>query len=793
MQYNTDPTRCVEARNDDAVNAPVMPVPAEKHVLFKKSNNGPEHTGERADETGTGPITDYSAFLVSKRTVAAPRGIEVPLDAIHPALFPFQKTLVQWALKKGRAAVFADTGLGKTFISVECARLAWQRTLILAPLSVARQTVNEARKIGVDVHYTRSGDDLHQINITNYEMLSHFNPDDFGMVILDESSILKSLAGKTRDLLIEMFADTPYRLAFTATPAPNDITEIANHAEFLGIMTRVEMLAMFFIHDSDTTAHGGWRLKGHATEAFYRWMASWSMSIKKPSDIGFSDEGYILPELHTEPVIVRTEYRPEDQLFFSGLKGITDRSRARRGTIDDRVASAVELVQSNDEQWILWCGMNSESSALKKAIPGSIEIVGSDSPDKKIASIEAFQEGRARVLVTKASIAGFGINLQNCHNMAFIGLSDSFEDYYQCIRRCYRFGQQHPVNAYIILSDIEQEVYANVQRKEQEAQRMSGQLIEHVQAFERAEIENVASRDEYHTDTIQNDDYKIMLGDSCERMAEIADNSVDLSVFSPPFQALYTYSSTERDLGNSRSAEEFYEHFNYIIDHLLRVTKPGRNACVHVQQIAASLIHDGFIGLKDFRGDVIRAFSARGWVYYGEVCIDKNPQVQAIRSHAKGLAFAQKNKDSSWSRPAFADYILVFRKPGENTVPVKTDISNEEWIEWARPVWYGIKETETLNAAEGRDDRDERHVCPLQLGTIERCVRLWSNPGETVFSPFMGIGSEGYESLRHGRKFIGIELKESYFRTARRNLDRIINKRDQDTLWSAELIEVAGD
>lgn len=738
-----------------------------------------------------GHSQNYHEFLQTKRATAPTSGIEVALSDIHPMLFPFQKVQVQWALRKGRAAIFDDAGLGKTFISLEWARLTGQCTLIVAPLSVARQTVNEARKIAIDVHYTRSGQDIiNGINITNYEMLSHFDPADFGAVVLDESGILKSMASVTREALIDMFADTPYRLCCTATPAPNDITEIANHAEFLGIMTRVEMLAMFFVHDSDTTAHGGWRLKGHAHDAFYQWMASWSMSVKKPSDIGFDDTGYILPTLSIDPVIVSANYTPEGQLFFTGLKGITDRSRARRATISERVQAAVDLVQSTNEQWILWCGMNNESTALARAIPESIEITGSDDPDTKKNALEQFQDGKYRVLITKSKIAGFGINLQNCHHMAFVGIGDSYESYYQCIRRCYRFGQQHPVNVKIILSDIEQEIYTNVQRKEQEAEQMSKQLIEHVQAFERAEIEQSQEQSEYTTRTIENEHYKLMLGDSCERMAEIPDESVDLSVFSPPFQSLYTYSPTERDLGNSRSAEEFYEHFTYIIDHLIRVTKPGRDCCVHVQQIAASLIHDGFIGLKDFRGDVIRAFIAQGWVYYGEVCIDKNPQVQAIRSHAKGLAFSQKNKDSSWSRPAFADYILVFRKPGENAVPVKTDITNEEWIDWARPVWYGIKETETLNAAEGRAEKDERHVCPLQLGTIERCIRLWSNPGETVLSPFCGIGSEGYQAIKFGRKFIGIELKESYWRTARKNLDRIIRQNAQTTLWDAEEVQV---
>ena len=727
---------------------------------------------------------DYSTFLQTKRMVAPTAGIEVALTDIHTSLFPFQRHLVQWALRKGRAALFADTGLGKSFMQVEWARLTGQRVLILAPLSVARQTVNEARKIGVEVHYTRSGNDLIDgINITNYEMLEHFDADDFGAIVLDESSILKSLDGKIRTKVIESFRSVPLKLCCTATPAPNDVAELANHAEFLGVMSRTEMLAMFFVHDSDTGSGSGWRLKKHAEEPFYRWLASWSMSVKKPSDIGFDDTGYILPALHTEPVIVATDYAPTDQLFFTGLKGIQGRNKARKGTIEARVQQAVDLVQSNNEQWILWCGMNDESAALARAIPDSVEIVGSDSPDAKIAAIEDFQARKVRILITKPKIAGFGINLQNCHNMAFIGLSDSFEAYYQCVRRCYRFGQQHPVNAYIILSEIEQEVYANVMRKEQEAKLMSDRLIDCVKNAEQEELAQAEKKQEYTTQTIKRDQYTLMLGDSCERMAEVADNSVDLSVFSPPFQSLYTYSPTERDLGNSRTPDEFYKHFSYIIDETLRVTKPGRNCCVHVQQVAASLVNDGFIGLKDFRGEVIQSFVERGWVYHGEVCIDKNPQAQAIRTKAKGLLFVQLRKDASWMRPGLADYILVFRKPGENVVPIHPDMTNEEWIEWAHPVWYGIRESDTLNVAEGRDADDERHVCPLQLGTIERCVRLWSNPGETVFSPFAGIGSEGYEALKRGRKFIGIELKPSYFRAAQKNLDRIIKKSTQATLF----------
>jgi len=447
-------------------------------------------------------MQDYQEFLETKRLMTVESGIEIPEDAIHPRLFPFQRALVKWALRKGRAALFADTGLGKTSMQLEFARLTGMRSLIIAPLSVARQTVSEAKKIDLVAHYTRSGEDLIPgINITNYEMIHHFNAADFGAVILDESSILKTVESKTKTLLIEMFATTPYKLCCTATPAPNDVAEIANHAEFLGAMSRTEMLSTYFVHDSDETAHAGWRLKKHAVDPFYRWMASWSMSIKKPSDLGFDDTGYILPELSVKPVIVSTDYTPEGKLFYTGLKGIQDRSQARTGTIEERVQKTVEMVQGSDEQWILWCGRNTESTMLRKSIPESVEVVGSDSPDKKIKAIEAFQDGRVRVLITKASIAGFGINLQNCHNMAFVGIGDSFEDYYQCIRRCWRFGQEHPVSVSIVISEIEQEIYANVMRKEREAKIMSDQLIGHVQAYEQEELGSAPKEYEYNSVT----------------------------------------------------------------------------------------------------------------------------------------------------------------------------------------------------------------------------------------------------------------------------------------------------
>jgi DNA modification methylase len=283
--------------------------------------------------------------------------------------------------------------------------------------------------------------------------------------------------------------------------------------------------------------------------------------------------------------------------------------------------------------------------------------------------------------------------------------------------------------------------------------------------------------------------WTLVNGDSCEQLPTLAADSVDLSVYSPPFMSLYTYTASEHDIGNCSTEAEFFEHFGFLQRELLRVTKPGRLTCCHVAQVPAMLARDGYIGMKDFRGKTIVAFEENGWIYQGEACIDKDPQAQAIRTHSKGLLFVQLRKDASWLRPAMADYILVFRKPGENAVAIKPDLTHEEWIEWARPIWYGISESDTLQAAPARENEDERHICPLQLGTIERCIRLWSNPGELVLSPFAGIGSEGYEAVRLGRRYWGCELKPSYARVAVRNLQTADTLKTQGGLFDAEAAE----
>lgn len=742
-------------------------------------------------------MENYNDFIKSKGTRNKAIGVVINKNLINNKLFQFQKDVCLWALKKGRAAIFLDTGLGKTFIQIEWARLISKKTLIIAPLSVARQTIREAKKIDVDVIYVRHQSEVNgnQIYITNYEMIEEFDAAEFDAVVLDESSILKSIDGKTRRKLIDMFRETPYKLACTATPAPNDQSEIGNHAEFLGICNMNEMLAMFFVHANKVseialedgrvlkTKQAGsngqeWRLKNHARSKFYEWMASWSMSLRKPSDLGYADDGYILPELNINPIFIDVDYVPDGQIFFTGLSGIQDRHRVRKVTLKDRVRAAADLVNVSEEQWLIWCGLNEEGDALEKSIPGSVQVKGQDDTEHKIISIQSFQDNNNRVLITKPKIAGFGMNFQNAHNMIFVGLGDSWETYYQCIRRQWRFGQTKPVNVYIVLSEAEREIYDNVKQKEAIANRMTNELIALVKDYEKEEIIGDGSNDfdfTYKERTVETKNFKAMLGDSCIRMKELESGSIDLSVYSPPFADLYTYSASELDLGNSHNWDEFFSHYDYIIRELLRITKQGRLTCVHTADIPAMSTRDGYIGMRDFPGAVILAYEKAGWIFVGRAIVAKNPQAQAIRTKAKALLFTQLRKDSSESRPAILDQILIFKKPGDNLVPVTPvengEIDNEKWIDWAGGIWLGIHESDTLQYTTARDINDEKHICPLQLGTIERCIKLYSNPGEVVFTPFMGIGSEAYQAIKFGRKAIGIELKESYYNIAIKNLE----------------------
>lgn len=418
-------------------------------------------------------MTTYADFLASKRRTVGAVGPAVDAGDLHPSLFDFQRAITTWAVRKGRAAVLADTGLGKTRVQLEWARHVAPRVLILAPLTVARQTAREAEAVDMDVPYVRSPDAAKGpgVWITNYEMAHHFDPDDWDGVVLDESSILKNVDGKTRRHLTATFGRVKYRLACTATPAPNDVGELTNHAEYLGAMSRRDMLASFFIHDD-----AGWRLKGHARKPLFEWMASWAVALRHPSDLGYSDEGYRLPPLriHAQPVEVYVD--APGRLFATELGGIGGRAAVRRATLDARLERAASLAEAPG-QHIIWCGLNDEADGVAKLVDGAVNVPGSWAPEAKAEALEAFQDEQLRVLVSKPSVCGFGMNFQQCASMVFLGLSDSFEAYYQCIRRCWRFGQARPVDVHIVVSELEQEIVENVRRKEQEASRMTADLV----------------------------------------------------------------------------------------------------------------------------------------------------------------------------------------------------------------------------------------------------------------------------------------------------------------------------
>jgi superfamily II DNA or RNA helicase len=438
----------------------------------------------------------YTAFLADKVKLGNRTGIDIDPGDLHPMLKPHQRALTAWAVRKGTAAIFADTGLGKSFMQLEWARAIDKRTLFLAPLSVARQTVREAAKLDMPLAYARRQSDAERFTITNYEMVEHFDLDAFGAVVLDESSILKATEGVYRNKLNAAFARTPFRLCCTATPAPNDIQELTNHSEFLGVMRRRDVLAIYFLHASDDARASGWRLKGHARVPFYRWLASWAMSLKRPSDLGFPDDGYILPPLSVQPIVVPSDYVTPGKLF-AHMKGITDRSAVRHGTLRNRVnAAASRISEEPAEPWIAWVGLNDEAEALVGELGSrAVEVKGSDSPERKAELLEGFIAGHTRILVTKTRIAGFGMNFQHCARQVFVGINDSYEQYYQAIRRSWRFGQSRPVYVYVVISEPERAIYDNVLRKEREAEEMSRELVRHVIAFERDELTAAARTD----------------------------------------------------------------------------------------------------------------------------------------------------------------------------------------------------------------------------------------------------------------------------------------------------------
>jgi DNA modification methylase len=718
-------------------------------------------------------MSEYDTYLDQKLLRVPPTGLDqVPVLAEH--LFDFQRDIIAWALRRGRACVFADCGLGKTLIELEWATHIPGPVLILAPLAVTKQMEREAERFGVDgvTVAKREPSTTSKITITNYERLHHFTPNRYHGVILDESSILKGYDRKTKTQIIESFLQTPFKLACTATPAPNDHMELATHAEFMGVMTRAEMLSMFFVHDGGSTQN--WRLKGHAQERFWEWVTEWAIMLRKPSDLAYHDDGFILPPLEIHNHIVRQQSTPDGYLFPVEAVTLQERLIARRESVDERVEAVAQLVNDSSESWVVWCNLNAESTALAKAIPDAKEVRGSDSATAKEAALLGFTDGKHRVLVTKPSIAGHGMNWQHCAHQAFVGLSDSWEAWYQAVRRSWRFGQTRPVNVYVVSADTEGRVVANIKRKERQAAELFDAMVsrthrlteEHLRGLERYEMT-------YERDITSGDGWTLHLGDCVDVLREMDEASVDYIVYSPPFASLYTYSNSLRDMGNVRDIEEFTQHFGFAVSELFRVLQPGRLMSVHCMNLPTSKYRDGHIGLRDFRGELIEMFTRAGFIYHSEVVIWKDPVTAMQRTKALGLLYKQLKKDSAMSRQGIPDYLVTMRKPGENGKPIShtpDQFPLPVWQRYASPIWMDINMSDTLQYASAREDKDERHIAPLQLEVVRRAVRMWSAEGDTVLSPFAGIGTEGYVAIEEGRQFIGIELKRSYYEQAVRNI-----------------------
>lgn len=773
-------------------------------------------------------MNDYQEFLQSKRVDVRPQGFDVDLSTINPQLFPFQRDVVRWALRLGRAALFQECGLGKTAQQLEWAKHVTLHTggkvLILAPLAVSQQTIREGEKFGIQVQPARQQTDIGDASVvvTNYERLHLFDAEAFAGVVLDESSILKNLGGKTFWQLVRTFENTPFKLCCTATPAPNEFPEFSNHSTFLGIMHFKEVLARWFTGDSKLARSAV--LKKHAVADWWKWVTSWSVCLSTPADLGdeYTMDGYQLPALNllehrlTASASTMERTRAEGKLLVDDAPNSTTLHKVKRESLKDRVAKAQELYEAlpAGAPTVIWCDTNYEADALKKAIPDAIEVRGSDSPERKEELLTAFSEGRERVIITKPDIAGFGLNWQHCADHIFVGVSFSFEKTYQALRRSYRFGQTKPVNAHLIYSESEGNVLTILKQKQRAfaemQQEMNSAMHEHGLFREEGARELTVPE----SAVAQSDNWTMYLGD-CVPVAEaLPDNSVDFCIHSPPFANLYIYSDSEADMGNSANNAEFFAHYDYLIKELYRITTPGRLCAVHCKDLPLFKNRDGAMGLYDFPGDIRAHFEAAGWVFHSRVTIWKDPVVEMERTNNHGLLHRNFVDRAEVCRQGMADYLMVFRKWSDDMdeagKPVKqhrengdyigtkppeawemrpgrrseqTNYSIAVWQRYASPVWFDIQQTNVLNYEQVKDPNDEKHICPLQLDVISRAIDLWTNPGDVVFSPFAGIGSEGYQALKMRRKFIGIELKPSYWRAAQKYLHMAEEQTERRSLF----------
>lgn len=729
---------------------------------------------------------EYKEFLKGKKTKKTESGFSIETNELNPVLFDFQKFCVKRALEAGKFALFEDCGLGKTIQQLEWANQIILKcnvsVLVLAPLAVIGQTIKEGQKFGYSVNEINDMDDYENNNdriyITNYDNLDNIDVSFFGGVILDESSILKNFAGKTRNAIIDRFRNTPYKLACTATPSPNDTTEICNHAEFLDVMSRNEMLAMYFVHDGGSTSE--WRLKGHAEQSFWDFVSTWAVMLNKPSDIGYNDNGYNLPPLNVIEEMVITPKRDNGMLFNETAVSATDYHKELRATYQLRLDKVAEIVKNSNDNFIIWIGHDDEGKYLRSLLPDAVEVKGSDTKEYKKDKLLGFGKGEFRILITKLKIAQFGLNYQNCHNQIYASLDFSFEATYQGIRRSYRFGQDKQVNIYLVTTDTMTNVKSSFEKKQALFKEMQKSMTE---AMNRNINKSITLKKMETESRYNSDKCDIRLGDCVQLIREVESESIGFSIFSPPFAELYTYSDKLEDMGNSKDYNEFFTAFKFLVKELYRVMWSGRNVAVHCMDLPIQKGKEGYIGLRDFSGMILQAFQEVGFIYHSRVTIWKNPVTEMQRTKALGLLHKQVKKDAAMSRVGIPDYLMIFRKEGEHKHPVHCNISVDTWQKYASPVWMDIDYSNTLNAAKGRDEKDEKHICPLQLETIERAITLWSNEGDRVLTPFLGIGSEVYTAIKLKRFGVGFELKESYYNEAVKNCKSMECNMNQKTLF----------
>lgn len=733
---------------------------------------------------------EYKEFLETKRKTFIESGFEIEESELNENLFDFQRYIVKTALKKGRFAIFADCGLGKTLMQLSWANEVLKFTnkpvLILAPLAVSGQTIQEGEKFGVLVEKINTKSDFNEpkIFITNYEQLEKLNTSLFSGVVLDESSILKNYNGSTKELIIDRFKDTSFKLACTATPSPNDHLELGNHAEFLSVMRSKEMVSIFFINDAFNKDHtiSKWRLKKHAIKDFWNWVSSWSLMISNPSDLGFIGKGYVLPDLFMNELNVDVEKQENGKLFNDIKVNATDFYKELKVTQENRCKAVSEIVNNSKENFIIWIKSNEEEKEILSLIPDAISVNGSDKAELKEKRLLGFANGEFRVLVTKTKIAQFGLNYQNCKNQIFLSFDFSFEGLYQAIRRSWRFGQKHPVNIVLVIIETMGNVLESIKEKQLKFETMQKEMQE---AMNNANKELLLTNENF--DTEKGENWTLVKGDSTEFIKTIPDKSIDYTFFSPPFSDLYMFSNDPRDLSNNKSYSDFFTHFEFMIPELLRITKSGRLLSMHCTQLSTTKGKDGFLEIVDFRGDLIRVMQKHGWRFHAEVAIWKDPKIIAQRTKNMQLLHATTKKDSTVNRMGFPDYLLTFKKDGINEVPVNHDKNGlpfDYWCKIAEPIWLEgeIDASDVLSIREAKATHDEKHMTPTQKEPIKRLYELYTNPGDLVFSPFNGIGTEGYVALENNRKYIGVELKESYFDLSVKNLTNAELKKKQLSL-----------